>query len=132
RHSVRRQWNEQMARTLAKRNNATLFICKANDNVNGLPLTLSEKFAVVSKQSKGQGRQDERGCLPNIVELAIGMQVMVMLNVETGLDVANGSRGEIVGIILHRMETSPPTSLNGIVELNCIPAAILVKMQRTK
>ena len=94
RHSVQRHWNEQMARTMAKRSGVTLFICKAYDHINGRSLTLSEKFAVVSKNSKGRGRQDERASLPNVVEL----QVMVTFNVKTDLDVANGSRGEIVGI----------------------------------
>src|SRR5258708_40117277 len=61
------------------------------------------------------------------------MKVMVTLNMETDLDIANGARGEIIGIkiVLDERETvfSP---LAPIVELTYPPAYILVKMNRTK
>ncbi|KAF8433225.1 hypothetical protein L210DRAFT_3412351, partial [Boletus edulis BED1] len=85
-----------------------------------------------NKQSKGRGRQDERAGLPNVVELAIGLQVMVTFNVETDLDVANGSQGEISGIVLAQDEACETRSSSGVVELSQMPAYVLVKMQRTK
>lgn len=121
-----------MARTISKHNGVTLFSCRAFDHIDGHEITLSEKFAIASKNSRGRGRQDERAGLPNLVELAIGMQVMVTYNVETELDVANGSRGEIVGIVLDKDEPGELQSPTGVVELKCMPAYVLVKLQRTK
>lgn len=59
-----------------------------------------------SKISKGRGKQDEKAGLLNVVGLAIRMQVMVTFNVQTDLDVTNGSWGEIAGIVLDKCETS--------------------------
>jgi ATP-dependent exoDNAse (exonuclease V) alpha subunit len=69
--------------------------------------------------------------LPNRVELAIGMDVMVTFNVETDLNIANGSRGEIQKIVLDKRETafSPAAA---IVELAYPPAYVLVKLNHTK
>ncbi|OAX32709.1 hypothetical protein K503DRAFT_805008 [Rhizopogon vinicolor AM-OR11-026] len=59
------------------------------------------------------------------------MSMMVTFNVETDLDIANGSRGEITKIVLDERETGfTPTA--PIVELAYPPAYILVKMNRTK
>ena len=55
---------------------------------------------------------------------------MVTVNVETDLDIANGARGEIVGIKLHPEE--PPLSLNPIVQLTYPLIYILVKLDRTR
>ena len=38
------------------------------------------------------------------VEIAIGMSVMVTENLETDLDITNGTHGKIVGIVLHEDE----------------------------
>ena len=121
-----------MACTISKHNRVTLFVCRAFDHIDKCEITLSEKFVVASKESKGRGRQDERAGLPNVVELAIGMQVMVTFNVETELDIANGSRGEIVGIILDETRSSQLQSQAGVVELKRMPAYVLVKLHRTK
>ncbi|KAG1720744.1 hypothetical protein EDB19DRAFT_1577249, partial [Suillus lakei] len=78
------------------RNGTQLLICAAYDMFQNRPLTLSERFAVTTKPKRRHGgKRDERAVLPNRVELAIGMHVMVTFNVETDLDIANGSRGEI-------------------------------------
>ncbi|KAG9310610.1 hypothetical protein JVU11DRAFT_9176 [Chiua virens] len=65
-----------------------IFVCHAHDTIQGRPLSLGEKFAVASKRSRE--RQEEMAGLPNTVELAIGVEVMVTFNVETSLDVATG------------------------------------------
>jgi hypothetical protein len=55
---------------------------------------------------------------------------MVTVNVETDLDVSNGARGEIVGIVLHPDE--PPVANTPIVHLERMPAYVLVKLNRTR
>ncbi|KAG1845209.1 hypothetical protein F4604DRAFT_1595699, partial [Suillus subluteus] len=57
--------------------------------------------------------------------------VMVTFNVETDLDIANGSRGEIMKVVLDERETTfSPTS--AIVKLSYPPAYVLIKMNHTK
>ncbi|KII89502.1 hypothetical protein PLICRDRAFT_175676 [Plicaturopsis crispa FD-325 SS-3] len=59
------------------------------------------------------------------------MKVMVTFNVQTDLDVANGSRGEIVDIILDEGEESYTPDAPRIV-LRRPPLYILVELDRTK
>ncbi|KAG8792528.1 hypothetical protein FRC12_005844 [Ceratobasidium sp. 428] len=72
--------------------------------------------------------------LPEVVELAVGMEVMVTYNVETELDVANGARGVVQEIIIDRREqildalTESPRE----VTLTYPPECVLVKLNRTK
>ncbi|OJA14285.1 hypothetical protein AZE42_11934 [Rhizopogon vesiculosus] len=69
------------------------------DTFQGRPLTLSERFAVATKnQRKHREKHDERAALPNKLELAKGTKVMATFNVETDLDMANGA-GKITEIV---------------------------------
>ena len=82
------------------------------------------------QNGEGQKQRCRNNDLPDTVELAIGMKVMVTENIETDLDVTNGARGEIVDIILHPDE--PPLSSEPIVTLKHLPSYVLIKMQRTR
>jgi len=62
--------------------------------------------------------------------MAIGMKVMVTENMETDLDMANGSRGVIVNIILDADEPPVPNDL--VVKLKMPLAYILIKLDRTQ
>ena len=55
---------------------------------------LDLKLAVAGLEGKQTGK------LPAIVRIAIGMKAMVVLNIATEADIANGTRGEIQDIIL--------------------------------
>jgi len=83
------------------------------------------------KQRKHCERHDERVALPNELKLAKGMEVMIIFNVETDLDMANRARGEVTEIVLDSLEIafSPTTP---IVELTYPPAYIFGQMNRTK
>ncbi|KIJ58098.1 hypothetical protein HYDPIDRAFT_34496 [Hydnomerulius pinastri MD-312] len=92
---------------------------------------LSEKFAVATKPRKQQGKNDQHAGLPNIIDLAIGMHVMVTFNVEIDLDLTDGARGQIVEIVLDEHETMF-SSTDAVIELDYPPAYVLVKMNQTK
>ena len=80
----------------------------------------------------GDGKQNRRkrvNNLPDVVQTAIGMKVIVTSNIETDLDVMNGARGEIIDIILHLDE--PPLGDDPIVTLQHLPLYILVKLKQT-
>ncbi|KAF9040360.1 hypothetical protein BDZ89DRAFT_1060455 [Hymenopellis radicata] len=56
---------------------------------------------------------------------------MVVENIETDLDIANGARGTIVDIILDPEEPPVPEG-ETIIHLKYLPLYILVKMERTR
>lgn len=131
RHAVRTQWNTAASVKASSCNKTQLFISQAYDTCDGKPLTLREQHAVMIKSGDKGKNREERAGLSNAVELAIGMKVMVTINVVTDLDVANGSRGEIVDILLDERETEND-STNSIVRLQYPPCYVLVKLSRTK
>ncbi|TFK78127.1 hypothetical protein K466DRAFT_457325, partial [Polyporus arcularius HHB13444] len=128
RHAVRQKWNSAALRQWCARKGCRLFICPAEDRVQGRPLTLRERRALLERSATERRRR--RKDLPEEVEMAVGMKVMVTSNIETDLDVANGARGEIVDIILHPDE--PPIGPDPVVTLHHPPAYILVKLHRTR
>ena len=79
--------------------------------------------------SKAQGQQKQKD-LPEKVEVAKGIKVLVMDNIETDLDVTNGACREIVDIVLHLDEPAFSTN-EPIVHLKYLPAYLLVKLQCT-
>ena len=80
-----------------------MYICPAEDMIDGQPVTHAEKIATLTRL-KGYQSQMERAGLLKEVELAIGTPVMVMLNILTNLDVANGVQGTVEGIVLDKQE----------------------------
>jgi hypothetical protein len=133
-HAVRAQWNSAAVRKMCKDTGRRLFICSAEDTYQGRPLNLPEKYMLASHLGKRKNgrREMKMKDLPNFIELAIGMKVLVTSNIETDLDLANGARGEIVDVVLDPDE--PPFGDTGepIVDLQKMPAYTLVKLARTR
>ncbi|KIK21585.1 hypothetical protein PISMIDRAFT_72180, partial [Pisolithus microcarpus 441] len=83
----------------------------------------------VAGEGEQRSRRHKRD-LPDVVELAVGMKVMVTQNVETDLDITNGAHGIVKEIILHPEE--PPLMSNvSVHHLKFMPSYILVKLSRT-
>jgi ATP-dependent exoDNAse (exonuclease V) alpha subunit len=81
-------------------------------------------------KAKGSGRKERVG-LQDVVDLAVGLKVMVTFNVNTDLDIANGTRGVITKIVLDDRE--PPYSMeDATVTLKYLPLYVLVKLTKTK
>lgn len=80
-----------------------------------------EKVVVVGMTIKQTGRLAER------VELSVGMKVMVILNIATEGDVANGTRGIIEDIILDPRERLSKPDEEGKIWLEYPPAVVLFK-----
>ncbi|SRR6266404_2176051 len=116
----------------SKERESQLFICPANDTIAGQPLTNNECLALVNKpQKQHRSKEGEHGNLPDETMLSIGMKVMIMFNIQTDLDIANGSCGVIMGIALQAGDEENAKD-NDIVKLNQVPACVLVKMDKTK
>ncbi|KAK7049991.1 hypothetical protein VNI00_005422 [Paramarasmius palmivorus] len=75
-------------------------------------------------------KQNTKQDLPENKSIAVGAQVMVIQNIETDLDLANGARSTNVDIVLHPEEPPIPPEQN-VVHLQRLPLYILVKLERT-
>ena len=130
RHTVRTQWNEAASHRHCARTGVQLFHCPAEDTIKGRSLSMLERLMVAQKKTRQSRNRQEHGGLPHQVDIAIGMKVMVTLNVDTELDVANGTRGELIDIVLDPRE--PPIAHEQEVTLKYQPVYILVKLEHTK
>ncbi len=92
-------------------------------------MMLKERY-VLAMRKPAKGKQ-KRKDLPETVEVAIGAKVLVTQNIETDLDIANGTRGTIVDIILDEREP-PREHGKDIIDLKYPPVYILVKLKKTR
>lgn len=119
RHAVRLQWNSAAIRKHCGKSRRRLYICPAQDMTDGRPVTNEEKIAILTR-TKGSTSHTDKGGLPKEVELAIGASVMVTLNINTDLDVANGVHGVIEGIVLDERERQSATTETKTIQLQNI------------
>jgi hypothetical protein len=131
RNAVKSQWNKAAVRKWCKHSGRQLFICPAEDTVNGRPPNLLEK-QMLANHRRGRRNTDHQGQkdLPAYLELAIGARVILTENISTDLDLANGATGEVVGIALHPDE--PAHGDQPEVNLLRLPKYILVKLEKTR
>ncbi|KAG8940311.1 hypothetical protein FRC03_005610 [Tulasnella sp. 419] len=108
---------------------STIFNSYAEDTVSGRSLTLAERWRLVNNRGS-HGRKEKRGQLPDLTRVAVGMKVMVTVNVETDLDIANGLRGVITGLVLDEADKDYNQNAEE-VNLTWPPLYILVKLQQT-
>ncbi len=80
---------------------------------------MREKLDVVGMTKK------KAGCIPDMLEIAIGMKAMVTVNIAMESDLANGTRGTIEDLILNPQEQPPQPDEDNIINLMYPPALIL-------
>ena len=131
RHGVRTLWNSAAVKKHCSENRQRLYICPAEDTIDGRPVTNDEKIAIITG-GKGSQTQMDRAGLAKEIELAVGAPVMVTLNIHTDMDVANGVRGKIEAIILDGRERVTTTDKTQSIRLKYPPRYILVRLDRTK
>jgi len=123
RHSVRRRWNEEAIKRHCASSGQRRYIVTAEDTLRNSNETLPMEARLAIAKLKNE----KKGKLTDTTTLAIGMKAMVILNIATEADIANGTRGTIVDIVLDPRETHPPIDHDGTVRLKYPPAAILFK-----
>ena len=131
RHAVRAQWNSAAIKKYCAESGRRLYIAPAEDLIDGRPVTNDEKIAIMTRK-KGSKSLMDRGGLMKDIELAIGAPVMVTVNIQTDLDLANGVRGTVEGIVLDEREHVMSCKEEHIIHLRYPPRYILVKLDRTK
>lgn len=124
RHSVRILWNARALREMCSATRRTLYIVPAEDiaRVPGLgrrALTKHER-AVVASLSPDAKKLDDT------VEIAVGMKCMITWNVRTESDLANGTVGEIVDLVMDKREPEPERQ-GSVIRLLFPPRYILVR-----
>lgn len=126
RNSVRDKWNAAALRQHCRSTNNLLYVCPANDTIgrDRRPVSKQELLGILSLPLKQTGR------LPAQVELALGMRAMVLLNIATESDLANGSRGTVVDVVLDSREEKPVVE-NGTVKLQYPPACVVFKLDHS-
>ena len=131
-HAVRRLWNKEFLPKFSSSMGEKIITCKAEDTIKGEPLTLREQYALAARGTGGRehGKQQAGQDLPEMIDIAIGMKVMVTQNIETDLDITNGAQGTIIEIILNPDEPIISGG-TGLTELQHLPVYILVKMDWT-
>lgn len=125
RNSVRMSWNTFALREHCRRTGRVCYVVTANDSIDDRPLTRGQRLTIAHM------KPDETNHLPNRIELAIGMKAMVLLNLATDADLANGSRGIITDIVLHPEEECPQND-ELTVHLKYPPSVILFKSYQHK
>lgn len=120
RNGLRILWNEKKLKQHCRRTGHTRFTLYACDSTKDEPLTIQQRLVIAGLKPA------DTNSLPNKVEIAVGIPVMVLTNIDMDCDLANGSRGVIVDILLDLREmTQAMVSEN--VRLTHPPAAILFK-----
>ncbi|KAL1698677.1 hypothetical protein EV121DRAFT_186339, partial [Schizophyllum commune] len=131
-HAVWQQWNEATLQQHCASKKEHIFICMVKQTMGGRPLSLWERHVVASSQAEGGGGRG-KGKLPLEVEIAIGAKVLVTRNLETNLDITNGARGKIVGIVLsaNKRDYGDAVMTHTImVHLHKLPLCVLVQTER--
>lgn len=118
RNGSRVYWNMRKVEQHCRANGHTHYVFYARDNTKQRLLTLQERLVIASLKT------EETNNLPNKVDFAIGMKVMVLMNIDTDSDLANESRGVISGIILDPRE-NVEDAVSSKVVLMYPPAAII-------
>lgn len=125
RNSVRDSWNDAAVKRHSFASGQQHYICPAEDSTGSTANALSPKqrLAAMSMGVKHTGR------LPARTWLSVGMKAMVLLNIATEADLANGTRGEIRDIILDPREPAHESLSDGQIHLSYPPACVIIKLE---
>ena len=120
RNAVQSLWNDWMLNAHCSRNGQTLYTVFAIDKCELRDLTIPEQLTIAYL------KLDQAIRLPNKVDIAIGMNVMVLANIAPDAGLANGSRGVVTDIILDAREPVQDT-VNSTQRLQYPPSAIIFR-----
>jgi hypothetical protein len=102
RNAVQTLWNELMLQAHCHQTGYTQYVVHTLDTVEHGHLTQSQRVAIAHL------KLEHTNHLPNKIELAVGMKLMILTNIAVGAGLANGSRGIVTDIILDPRETFEP------------------------
>jgi ATP-dependent exoDNAse (exonuclease V) alpha subunit len=123
RNSMRTMWNSAALTKHCQKTGQILYVCDAEDTVgkDHLQPDMEQKTTIAKIPLDSLKGLDHR------IELAIRMKAMVMTNIATQADLANGSRGIIADIVLDAREDvdREQAERDGVVKLQYPPALVV-------
>ncbi len=124
RHGPREEWNKRAIKRHCRISGQRLYKCPAEDTSgrNRGMLTMEERVTVAGIRIKNTARLIDK------LDVAVGMKVMVMMNIATEVDIANGTWGTIEEIVLDDRERLSAEQLQSAeIQLQYPPALIIIQ-----
>ena len=123
RNATKDLWNAAALEGHCRMSGNRKYIISAEDTIKGTGAVPDNK----SKLAIAGLKDDVTKNLKLRVELAVGMKAMVVLNIATEADLANGTRGTVKGFVLDPREENTSPDDEGHVHLRFPPAVIYFK-----
>lgn len=124
RHGVREQWNEEAIRKHCRKTGALRYICPSED----IDKSTKDRPSNIARLGIARMNFRNTGKLQDRLTIAKGMKAMVVLNLATEADIANGTRGVIEDIVLDPRENLANLAEDeGTVLLTYPPALVLFR-----
>ena len=123
RNAAKDLWNSAAVEKHSRMSGNRRYVISAED-------TLEETGGIPDKKTRlavAALKDEATKNLKRRVELSIGMKAMVVLNIATEADVANGTRGTVDAIVLDPREASTSSEEDGSVHLQYPPAVVYFK-----
>ncbi|KAJ3565753.1 hypothetical protein NP233_g7437 [Leucocoprinus birnbaumii] len=106
RRVVKDMWNQAALQRHSMLTGNAIFVSPSEDQIlsgrEARTPTIEERVAIAKLPV------DKSGRLADMVELSVGMRAMVLLNISTEADLANGTKGKVEDIILDPREPNEP------------------------
>ena len=116
---MHKPWNKEFATRIFIEDRHWIYVSKAEDIPLEGQLLMHDRWLIVGAGQVSISKLEET------VEMAIGMRVMILINLSTQAEVANSTRGMIEDIILDPREPEMTPEENGRVFLHYPPALIV-------
>ena len=120
RHTVREAWNAARLKQHCRNTGYRRYIVASEDVMNNGVLLTDNMHLEVAKLNETKTKK-----LSNRIKVAIGMKAMIVFNLSTEADVANGTRGRITDIILDPREGCLEADEEDTIKLRYPPALIM-------
>ena len=121
RNATRKPWNAEFATRIFIEDRRWIYVSKAEDIPLEGQLSMHDKWLIAGAGQVGTSKLEET------LEVAIGMRVMILINLSTQAEVANGTRGTVEDIILDPREPEIVPAENGRVFLHYPPALVVFR-----
>ena len=127
RHITKDLWNNRALLQFSTRSQKQIYVWESEKTAHG---TNADGRSVYELERHKQGRRGKKSTQPRFIRACEGAEVMVTVNIDTDIDLANGTRGIIEKIVL--AEDEPPVGTDQVVKLTKMPLYILVRLEKTR
>jgi hypothetical protein len=123
RNAVKDLWNAAAVERHSRRSGNRKYVISAEDTLTETGDTPDRKTRLAVASLKDEATRN----LKRQVELSVGMKAMVVLNIATEADLANGTRGTVHGIVLDPREPCVKPGEDGSIHLRYPPPVVYFK-----